>query len=103
MLAGEMRLLLVAFALVALLAASSLAAPGSYFSKADSEALKTLINGEKKNGEFGSLTNNVAAVDALSLLGSPVTDSSKLCDSAAHGAKRSLTRLSRPGRRKTAK
>ena len=89
---NEMRLLLVSLALGALFFCFAHAAPGSYFSKADSEALQTLIKGEMKNGEFGSLANNVAAVEALSLLGSPVSDTSKLCDAALHGMSSFLTR-----------
>jgi hypothetical protein len=80
----EMRLLFVC-SLIALIVACSVAAPGSYFSKADTEAYKSLITGEFKNGEFGSLYNNLAAIEALILLRSPVTDTTKLCETAHNG------------------
>jgi oligosaccharyltransferase complex subunit delta (ribophorin II) len=76
-----MRILLVC-SLLALLVASALAAPGSYCSKAELGSYTALIKGEIKKGDFKNLNDNLAAIEALSLLKSPITETEKLCESA---------------------
>lgn len=77
---------IVAFGvLVMLLVALATAAPGSYFSKADSDAVKALIKAEAKGGDYGSPQANLAAAEASALLGAPLTATSAICDSALKG------------------
>lgn len=79
-----MRLAL-ACVLVALLVAATTAAPGTYFTSQDEADFTTLLNGELKQGEFGSVFNNLAAVESLVLLNKPIKDTAKLCESANKG------------------
>lgn len=77
--------LLLACVLVTLLVAATSAAPGTFFTSQDGEDFKTLLNGELKQGEFGSASDSMAAVEALALLNTPVTDTAKLCESSNKG------------------
>lgn len=77
--------LLLACVLVTLLVAATSAAPGTFFTSQDGEDFKTLLKGELKSGEFGSVYDSLAAVEALALLNAPVTDTAKLCESADKG------------------
>lgn len=79
-----MRLVL-SCALLALLVSVACAAPGSYFSKEDAATFKSLINAQNTQGVFGSTSDNVAAIDALKLLGSTIKDTTKLCANAKQG------------------
>lgn len=77
--------LALACVLVALLVAAASAAPGTYFTAQDKADFTTLLKGELKQGEFGSIYNSLAAVEALALLNTPVTETAKLCESANKG------------------
>jgi len=71
-------------ALLALFAASSLAAPGSYCSKEDLESYKSIAKAEIAATAKGDVGNLLAAVEALALLKAPVTGTEKLCEKASN-------------------
>lgn len=80
-------------ALLALFAASSLAAPGSYCSKEDLASYKSIAKAEiaaPAKKDVGSL---LAAVEALALLKAPVTETEKLCEAASNGMQFNLIRF----------
>lgn len=74
---------LLVLCVLALVAISALAAPGTYFTTEDAADFKALLKAEMKQGD--DVRANLMAADALSKLKAPVSDTGKMCESAKKG------------------